>query len=158
MFGQQSTERRITAETDLGETVTNGVWTHLMSWTRDEPLVDANSKLNINSMDFSIDQTSRIALVYNADVTGTTYTTPSLTPEAETLLGVSTAGTFNGIGDGTKVWEGTIRVADGGPTQLTALSPEVDVRFGQNGVLSLIAQADGADGTATYTMRMEEDW
>jgi len=158
VFGQESTERRITAESEVSETVQDGAWTHLMSWTRNEPVLDANSKLNINSMDFSIDQTSQIALVYNADVTGTTYNSPSLTPDDETLLGVSTAGTFNGIGDGTKVWEGTIRVASGNPAQLTSLSPEVDIRFGQNGVLTLIAQSDGAAGDATYTMRMEEDW
>jgi len=81
-----------------------------------------------------------------------------LTPEEETLLGVSLDGTFNGIGDGTKVWEGSVRVGTGGPTQLSDLSPEVDVRFGQNGVLSLIAQCDGGTGNSDYTMRMEEDW
>jgi len=158
VFGQQSTERRITAESEFDQTVQDGVWTHLMSWTRDQPLVDANSKLNINSMDFAIDQTAKVALVYNADVTGTTYVNPSLTPEEETLLGVSLDGTFNGIGNGTKVWEGSVRVGTGGPTQLSDLSPEVDVRFGQNGVLSLIAQCDGGTGQTDYTMRMEEDW
>jgi hypothetical protein len=30
--------------------------------------------------------------------------------------------------------------------------------FGQNGVLSLIAQCDGGAGNADYTMRMSEDW
>jgi len=75
-------------------------------------------------------------------VSGTTYNNPSLTPSDETLLGVSLAGTFNGIGNGTKVWEGSVRVGTGGPTQLSDLSPEVDVRFGQNGVLSLIAQCE----------------
>ena len=109
-------------------------------------------------MDFAIDQTAKVALVYNADVTGTTYVNPSLTPEDETLLGVSLDGTFNGIGNGTKVWEGSIRVVSGGPTQLSDLSPEVDVRFGQNGVLTLIAQCDGGTGLTDYTMRMEEDW
>ena len=65
--------------------------------------------------------------------------------------------TFIGIGDGTKVWEGSVLVGDQG-NSLSDLSPAVDVRFGQNGVLSLIAQTVGADGLATYTMRMSEDW
>ena len=157
VFGSQGSERRITAETRTGATVASGAWTHMMSWTRNDPANDANSKLNINGFDFSSDQTMRVALVVNADVSGTTYINPSLTPTEETLLGVSTAGTFNGIGNGAKVWEGHINVGGTGNAQ-SSLDADVDVRFGQNTVLSMLAWGVGGTGSATTTMRMKEDW
>jgi len=157
VFGEQGSERRVTAETRTGVAIADGAWTHMMSWTRNDPTNDANSKLNIGGFDFSSDQTMRVALVVNADVSGTTYNNPSLTPTEETLLGVSTAGTFNGIGNGTKVWEGHIDVGGTGNAQ-SSIDANVDVRFGQNTVLSMLAWGVGGTGNATTTMRMAEDW
>lgn len=157
VFGEPPAERRITSETRTGAPVTSGAWSHIMSWQRGDPQNDANSKLNIDSIDFSSNQTMRVALVINANISSTTYNYPSLTNSNETLLNVSTVGTYNGIGDGTKVWEGHINVSGQGNAS-NDIGADVDVRFGQNGVLSLLAYGVGGSGSANATMRMVEDW
>jgi len=157
VFGEQSEEKRITADTRFDASVTADTWTYVMSWQRDDALGNANARLDFSSMDFSIDQTAKIALVLNADVTGTTYNLPTLTPNNETLLEVSKAGTFNGIGAGRKVYEGSIFVSGTGQAR-AELDIDAEVDFGQNGELTLIVQPQGGDGLVTETMRMEEDW
>ena len=156
VFGEEPSEQRDTAASVFSQTVGNGTWTHLMSWRRD-PADVANARLNVDDIDFGIDQTANLALVVNADITGFTWTTPELVDPDETLLQYSTAGTFNGIGNGTKGWAGSIRVGGQGNAQ-AEVSPDIDLQFGQNTVVSLIAQCDGGTGDATYTMRMLEDW
>ena len=127
-----------------------------MSWQRN-PNEEVNARLNVDDIDLGIDQTVKIALVVNADVTGFTWREPELVDPDETLLQVSTDGTFNGIGDGTKGWSGSLRVGGTGNAQ-ASITPDIDLQFGQNTVVSLIAECDGATGDATYTMRMLEDW
>jgi len=156
VFGEEPSEQRDTAATIFSTTIADGAWTHIMSWRRD-PADDANARLNVDDIDFGIDQTVKLALVVNADVTGFTWGIPDLVDPDETLLQYSPSGTFNGIGNGTKGWEGSIRVGDQGNAQV-GISPDIDLQFGQNTVVSLVAQCDGGTGIATTTMRMLEDW
>jgi len=156
VFGDQPSEQRDTAATIFSTTIADGAWTHIMSWRRD-PDDDANARLNVDDIDFGIDQTVKLALVVNADVTGFTWGIPELVDPEETLLQYSPDGTFNGIGGGTKGWEGSLQVPGTGNAQ-AAISPDIDLQFGQNTVVSLVAQCDGGTGDATTTMRMLEDW
>jgi len=156
VFGEEPSEQRDTAATIFSTTIADGAWTHIMSWRRN-PADEANARLNVDDIDFGIDQTSKLALVVNADVTGLTWSIPELVASGETLLQYSPDGTFNGIGNGTKGWEGSIQIGGTGNAQ-SAISPNIDLQFGQNTVVSLIAQADGGTGDATTTMRMLEDW
>jgi hypothetical protein len=104
-----------------------------------------------------LDQTARLALVIDADISGTTFTEAELVNTDETLVVRSLDGTFDGIGDGSKVWEGSIQV--GGTGNATgAFSPNVDVLFGQNKTASLIGQGIGGTGSGISTMRISEDW
>lgn len=159
VFGDPPTGNRNTAETIFGATVQQDVWTHLMSWRRKTSGTgaEANARLNMDGMNFAINQTSKYALVINGDVTGFTWRTPDLTSPEETLLEVSTDGTFNGLDGGTKIWEGSTRVSGTGQAQ-TNVSPDVDLNLGQNNIVSLVALGNGGSGSATATMRMKEDW
>jgi len=157
IFGKQSEERRITAETRFSTSYAADAWTHIMTWRRRGDAIDANARLDFKDMDLSFTETGKFALVLNGNITGTTFVDPSLTPADETLLEVSTAGTFNGIGSGRKVWEGSSRVSGTGQAQ-AAVDVDAKVDFGQNNTLSLIAFGSGGSGTLTTTMRLEEDW
>lgn len=156
VFGEEPSEQRDTAATQFSSTVADGTWTHLMSWRRN-PTDEANARLNVDGLDFGIDQTAKLALVVNANLSGQTWGVPELVDSDETLLQVATDGTFDGIGDGTKGWEGSIQVGGQGNAQ-AEVNPDIDLQFGQNTVVSLIAQCDGGSGLATFTMRMLEDW
>jgi hypothetical protein len=128
-----------------------------MSWQRADPNNDANASLDVQGMDFGCDQTMRVALVINGNISGQTYGTPELVDSNETLLEVATDGTWDGLGDGTKVWEGSIRV--GGQGNATdSFSPDVTAKLGQNNILTLIAQAEGGSGEADTTLRMLENY
>jgi len=156
VFGEEPSEQRDTAATIFSTTIADGTWTHVMSWRRN-PTDEANARLNVDDIDMGIDQTVKTALVVNADITGFTWQIPELVDSGETLLQYSPDGTFNGIDNGTKGWEGSLQVSGTGNAQ-ASISPDIDLQFGQNTVVSLIAMCDGATGDATTTMRMLEDW
>jgi len=158
VFGTVSEEKRVTSETIFNAPFDGGTWTHIMSWTRDDTNVDANARLDVKNFDFTTDETCKYAIVLNADITGTTYVSPSLTPDDESLLAVSTDGTFNGIGNGRKIYEGSVEVGGTGNSPPGEINPDVNVDFGQNGEVSLLVQGNGTAGEATTTMRLEEDW
>lgn len=156
VFGEPPAEQRITSETNAGVSVGSAGWTHIMTWRRD-PNETANSKLNINSFDTIQTEKTRFALVVDANISSTTFGDPSLTNSDETLLEVSTAGSFDGIGTGTKVFE-TIAPAGSG-NQGAGASSDVNARLGQENTLTLIARTTtGNNETADATMRMSEDW
>lgn len=157
IYGNSPADERITAETRAGQTIANGAWTYIMSWQRADPNNDANSSLDVEGIDFGIDQTARLALLINPNISGTSYGTPSLTNPNETLLDVSVTGTFNGIGDGTKIWEGSLRVSGTGQAQ-ASIDADITAQLGQNNTLVLVAQGIGGTGTAISTLRMIEDW
>lgn len=157
VFGTSPADERITAETRTEQTISNGAWTYIMGWERGDPNNDANSSLDVQGIDFGIDQSARLALLINPDVSGESYGSPSLVNPNETLLSVSTTGTFNGIGNGTKIWEGSIDVAGQGNAR-ASLNPDVTAQLGQNNTLVLVAQGIGGTGNALSTMRMIEDW
>lgn len=158
VFGEESDEVRITSDTRFDAPFDAGAWTYIMSWRRGDVAGDANARLDFADMDLVVDQTCKIALVLNADVTGTAYDLPTLTPQGETLLEVSKTGTFNGIGTGRKVWEGSIFVGERGNSPPGTLDVDAEVDFGQNGELTLLIQGEGGGGAVETTMRLEEDW
>jgi len=157
VFGTVSQEYRITSETVFDSAFDNGSWTYIMSWQRRDAGTDANARLDVQSLDISVDQTSKYALVINANLSGTNYNDPSLTPSDETLLEVSTTGSFDGIGTGRKVWESSTEVGTGN-NAFSGEAQDVDVDFGQNGEVTLLAFGDGGAGEMTTTMRLQEDW
>jgi len=57
------------------------------------------------------------------------------------------------------VFEDSINATGGGPSPVSGEgSSDVNVRFGQNTVLTLLANGIGNAPTITTTMRMSEDW
>jgi len=158
VFGERSSERRITSDTRFNAPFSSNTWTHIMSWQRRDDAIDANARLDFGDMDITVGETAKFALVLNANISGTTYTPPTLTPERETLLEVSKTGTFNGIGTGRKVWEGSAEVGGTGNSAPASIDVDAEVSFGQNGTLTLLAFGDGTAGEITTTMRLEEDY
>jgi len=157
VFGQPPIERRITAATRDGVSVADGSWTYIMSFRRD-PNRDPNSKLNIRDLTAFADGDARIALAINPNVSGTSYGNPDLIPDDETLLEVSKTGTFDGIGNGTKIWEDLINASGSGNTATGTLGGNIDARLGQDFELVLLAQGIGNSPSLTATKRMIEDW
>lgn len=157
VFGEPPAEKRITAATRVDTTIGNGVWTYIQSWRRDVN-EDANSKINIRDLSGYADGDLRIALLVNPNISGTTYEYPDLVNSDETLLQVSKAGSFDGIGSGTKVWEDVLNSSGTGNTATGNLAGEVDVRLGQANELVLVAQGIGNSPEFTGTVRMIEDW
>jgi len=157
VLGELPSDERITAATVEDTTVAGGAWTHVMSWRRSTAVADPNARLSVSNIDFALDQTVRVALVQNAALSGTNFVTPDLVDADETLVEVSKDGTFDGLDGGTKTWEGSLQVAGTGTAQDT-LNPDVNQRFGQNIVVSLIAKGIGGSGSGISTMRISEDW
>lgn len=158
IFGNQPTGNRNTAETRFGAPVNQDTWTHMMSWRRKTVSgAEPNARLNTDSLDIATTQTSKYALVINPILNDPVWRTPNLTDPDETLLEVTTDGTFGGLDGGTKIWETSTRVSGTGQAQ-TNSTPDVDLNLGQNNIVSLLAWGDGGSGTATTTIRMSEDW
>lgn len=158
VFGNEPIGNRNTAETRFGAPVTQDTWTHIMSWRRKATTgAEPNARLNTDSLDIGTNQTSKYALVVNPILTGANFRTPNLTDPDETLLEVTTDGTFGGLDGGTKIWETSTRVSGTGQAQTTE-SPGVDLNLGQNNIVSLVAWGNGGSGSVTATMRMAEDW
>lgn len=157
IFGQLPSDKRVTAETQEDTTVGADAWNHIMTWRRADDAGDANARINFNDLDFGIDQTSRIALVVNADITGLNYQIPRLVDPNETLLEVSLDGTYNGLDGGTKAWEGSVQVAGQGNAQ-TSRSPNIDLSLGQVNYISLIGYGVGGSGTGISSVRFQEDF
>lgn len=157
IFGDLPTDQRITAATVESTSVDSGSWTHIMTWRRSDAIADPNARLSVESIDFSLDQTVRLAIVQNANLSGTSYGSPDLVDVSETLAEVSKAGSFDGIGSGTKTWGGTLQVGSSGNAEAT-LNPDLQQKFGQNITASLIAKGIGGSGSGISTMRISEDW
>jgi len=157
VLGNLPSDQRITAATVEDTTVDADAWTHVMSWRRKEAAADPNARLTVKDIDFALDQTCRVALIQGANLSGTNFVTPDLVNPDETLVEVSKDGTFEGLDGGTKTFEASLQVAGTGTAQDT-LSPDVSQRFGQNIVVSLIAQGIGGAGSGISTMRISEDW
>ena len=157
IFGQLPSDKRVTAETQENTTVGADAWNHIMTWRRADDAGDANARINFNDLDFGIDQTSRIALVVNANIGGLNYQTPRLVDPEETLLEVSLDGTYNGLDGGTKAWEGSVQVGGTGNAQ-TSANPNIDLSLGQVNYISLIGYGVGGSGTGISTVRFQEDF
>ena len=154
VFGEMGSEKRITTQHSNTNSVNDTEWTHIMSWQRKSG--EKNARLNTESFDTIQTGDTRYAIVINANVSSTSYQSPDLTPSGETLLEVSTDGSFDGIGDGSKVWEGMN--AGGGGNISAGSDSNINVRFGQSTVVTLLARAVDASSTVDATMRMTEDW
>jgi len=159
VFGQAPEEARVTSETTINRTVSDGSWTFVQAWQRDIAEGNANSKLNIRGLSLSTNGDVRYAIVINPNTSGKTYGTPSLTNDDETLLKVSTTGTYDGLGSGTKVFGDHIDATGGGPSPVQGEGDaDVNVRLGQNNEMVLLANGIGNSPTVTATLRMVEDW
>lgn len=159
IFGDKPTGNRVTSETVFERTFAQDSWTHVMSWRRKQAGsgTEPNARLNLNGIDYATNQTSKVALVVNPILNNPTWGTPNLTDPDETLLEVTTTGTFGGLDGGTKIWESSTRVSSTGQAQ-TNQSPDVDLSLGQNNIVSLVVWGNGGSGNATSTLRFAEDW
>lgn len=160
VFGELPDRGRLTAETNPDGTYADGAWSHIMSWRRRNGStgLEANARLDIEDLDFGANESVKLAIVINADITTNNFSLPSLTPAGETALEVSIDETFNGIGNGTKVWEGSVDVPGTGVAEADIRDVDINIGFGQNNVVSLIAQGIGGSGTSISTMRLLEDF
>lgn len=157
VFGQRPSEKRTSSDTKEDVSIPSGSWGHVMTWQRRGDSGDVNAKLNVRGIDFGTDVSTRLALVINPNVTGTTFTNPDLTNPNEILTERSFDGTFNGLDGGSKVWEGSVQIGGQGNAQ-GVFNPDVDVLFGQNNQISLLARGVGGSGSGLCTMRIAEDW
>lgn len=155
IFGQPPAESRVTSQHNAGTSTDTTSWTYLMSWQRD-PTSVANSKVNIEAIKSIQTEDVRLALLIEPNVSSTSYGIPELTASGETLLEVSTVGTFDGIGSGTKIYE-TMVVGGGGNKSVSGDS-DVNARLGEGIELVLVAKNVSKAGSVDVTMSMQEDW
>jgi hypothetical protein len=155
VFGERSAEARTTSEHVSGISVDETAWTFVQSWRRKTP-AESNAKLNFASFDTIQTGDTRYAIVINANISGTSYGTPDLTNSDETLLEVSTAGSFDGLGDGTSLFQ--TMAAGGGGQKGAGGSAELNVNFGQQAEITLLARGVDASSTVDVTARFSEDW
>jgi hypothetical protein len=155
VFGQGSSESRITAQNRSGIAVDDTAWTYIMGWRRKDG--EANSNLNVRSIQTLQTGDTKYALVVNPNVSAENYGGIELVNPDETLLEVSTTGSFDGIGTGTKVFES---LASGGGGKKTAGGDldEIDISIGQNTNIILLARGVDASSTVDTTMSFIEDW
>ena len=156
VFGQEPEGERITSDTKSGITVPGNSWGHVMSWRR-KGSDNANARLNVRGVKWSAGITSRYAIVVGANLSGLNFETPSLTNPDETLLEVSFEGTFDDIGDGTKQFEDHLNAGSVGNAS-GSVNTELNISFGQNKIVSLVAYGIEGSGSALATMRLSEDW
>jgi hypothetical protein len=127
----------------------------VMSWRRD-PNEFANSRIDIESFDTIQTADTRFAFVINPTLSGTNYVLPELTPDDETLLQVSTTGSFDGLNTGIKTWEGLTEGAGG--RNRAGSSADVSINLGQDVEFALIARGKAGNSTVDATIRMAEDY
>ena len=156
VFGGESDKKRVTSETSEDVSITNGVWTHVMSWQRRDDVGDKNATLTISGVDFGTDVGIRLAFLKGASISATNFRTPSLTDSSETLVDVSTDGSYDGIGGGTKLWEGSIKVEQGETNK--GINSIQQIPFGQMETISLIVKGLSGNGSGLATVRINEDW
>jgi hypothetical protein len=155
VFGQESSEPRVTSQFTSGVSVDETAWTYVMSWRRD-PTEFANSKIDITSFDTIQTGDTRYALVINPNLSGTNYVLPELTADQETLLQVSTTGSFDGLDGGTKAWES---LAKGGSGNKGAGSTaDLNINLGQDVEFAILARGKTSTSTVDATVRMAEDF
>ncbi len=155
VFGKKSSESRITSQFRGGVDVDETEWTYVMSWRRD-PNEFANSRIDIESFDTIQTADTRFAFVINPTLSGTNYVLPELTPDDETLLQVSTTGSFDGLNTGIKTWEGLTEGAGG--RNRAGSSADVSINLGQDVEFALIARGKAGNSTVDATIRMAEDY
>jgi hypothetical protein len=155
IFGEESSESRITSQLRSGVSVDSTAWSFVMGWRRD-PNEFANSKINIEGFDTIQTNDTRFAFVINPNLSGTSYRLPDLVPDDETLLQVSTQGSFDGLDGGSKVWEGLFKGGSG--NQGAGSSAELDVNIGQDTEFVLLARGKDRSSTIDATVRMEENF
>lgn len=155
VFGERSSEARSTSQHVNTVSVDETAWTFLQSWRRKTP-AQANAKLNVDSFDTIQTGDTRYAVLINPNISGTNYGTPELTDPDETLIEVSTVGSFDGLGNGTKIYE--TMAAGGGGRKGAGAQSTLNANFGQDIEIVLVARGVDASSTVDITARFLEDW
>lgn len=155
IFGERNSDFRITSDDATGVSVANGAWTHLISFKR-EANDPRRANVEVDGLKAFTDGDTKLALVWDANISSTNYTDPDLIGADETTLLSSTAGTFDGIGDGRKIWS---TVAAGGRnTSGNESLSGFDYSIPRETPVSIIAQGIGNSPTASATLRLREEW
>ena len=155
IFGEETDNLRIAAETNDSVSVSDGSWTHIISMRR-ESTNGRRTNITVDSIDLSTDSDIKYAVVLNSSLSSTTYSTPSLVPADETEVEVSTAGSFDGIGDGIKLWEGFLSSDRGGST--ISVKEKIDQIVPRSQPVSLIAYGTAGTATVDGTLKLREGW
>jgi hypothetical protein len=157
ILGDITDNFRISSETITDVSVDNGSWTHIGTIRR-KSTDDRRVNLLIDGFEANAGDDARLALVVDANISSTSYTDFELIPSDETIAEVSSAGTFDGIGQGTKAIESFIPVGQNSKSAVADPIRELNQPIPRDYPLSLIAKGVGTSTTVDAVMRVREQW
>lgn len=157
ILGKVTDQFRISSQTVTDVAVDNGAWTHVASIRR-KTTDDRRVNLLIDGIETNAGDDVRFALVVNANIGSTAYGPYDLIPASETISEFSSAGTFNGIGSGTKAFETFVPVDQNQKSAVGDPIRDLNQPIPRNYPLSVIAQGVGVSSTVDATLRVREQW
>jgi hypothetical protein len=156
ILGQPTNNFRIASQTVSGASVDSGAWTHTLTFKR-KAGDDRRANITARGLDLTTDSNIRAALVVDPNLSGTSYSSPDLTPSSETIVEQSSAGTYDGLGDGVKLWEGHLSSSQGGSINLAQIE-DLGQIVPREKPISLLLYGVGSTATITATLRVREEW
>lgn len=157
ILGDITDNFRISSETLTQQSVDDGSWTHVASIRR-KLNDERRTNMLIDGFEINADDSVRVALTVDADISGTNYGTYSLIPQDETISEISSDGTFNGIGEGTKAIESYLPVGQNSKSGVGEPIRELNQPIPRNKPLTLLARGEGGTANVDVTMRVREQW
>jgi len=160
ILGESTDNFRITSQNVTNVTASYGSWNHIISMRRKNT---DDRRINAEALGFDLttNRDTRVAVLINPNLSSTSYGSIDLIPDSETMMEQSSAGTFDGIGNGIKIWEGFAYGGSGTNEDTAGEGPLADLRqvIPREQPISIIAQPVGTnDASINTTMRLREEW
>lgn len=156
ILGDVSDNFRVSSQTVLEQTADQGAWTHVMSIRR-KTTDTRRVNMLVDSLSVGSDSSVRFALLINPTLSGTAWQDYDLIPEDETISEYTEAGTFDGIGDGIKIYSDYVDVSVGEKTGAGALS-DISIPIPRSYPITVVAQGIGGTADVNTTLRVQEKW
>lgn len=157
ILGSVTDNFRISSETVTNVPVANNAWTHIASFRR-----QANSQRRTNalidSFDFNANSSVRAAIVLNANISGQTWRMPELQKPDETVMEFGDGGTFDGIGNGVKLYETYLDVGQSSKGSVSDPIRELDQPIPREYPFTLLMKGVSSTAEVDATLRVREQW
>lgn len=155
ILGEPTDNSRLTSENNRSISAADGSLTHVVSMRR-KASDDRRVNISVSGIDFISDANSRVAIVWDPNLSGTTYGTPSGTASSETIVESSTAGTYDGLGDGRIIWDAFATGSNRSPGAEGI--GDLSIPIPRSQPVSLVAEGLGSTATVAGILRVKEEW